>query len=382
MRRQESAGLTCVLTEPFKKAKAFSEPAMPYAQDEVEAAPPAKDVNFLAPALFSTTERKLMAKIDWRVVPVLTIMYLLAFLDRVNIANANVFGLSKDLHLVGNEYNIALVIFFVPYCMFEIPSNILLKRLRPHVWLSGCMFVFGLASLCQGFVTSYGGLLAARWFLGMAETGMFPGCFYLISSFYVRDEAQRRITFFFSSATLAGAFGGLLAAAIGKMDGIRGYAGWRWVFILEGLLTCVVAIVWYFAISDFPEDAKWLSEEERAFVKGRLQADQGRSNFEHKLGLKDVGRFFSMDLKFILGGFMYFGLIVPAYVCLRSVLLLTAASLTQGRDTRTSRRPSSRATATGRSRRSCTLCLRGPPRGASPCSLLSCPTSSSIASRS
>jgi hypothetical protein len=92
--------------------------------------------------LSSTSERKLVTKIDLRVIPVLSILYLLAFLDRTNIANASIYGLVKDLNLKGIQYNTALTIFFVPYIVFEIPSNILLKRLKPHVWLSVCMFMF------------------------------------------------------------------------------------------------------------------------------------------------------------------------------------------------------------------------------------------------
>lgn len=90
------------------------------------------------------------------------------------------------------------------------------------------MFMFGLVTICQGLVHNYSGLLTTRFFLGFFETGMFPGCFYLIGMWYKRSEAQKRYSFFFSSTTLAGAFGGLLAAAIGKMNGIRGYLGWRW----------------------------------------------------------------------------------------------------------------------------------------------------------
>jgi MFS family permease len=205
------------------------------------------DDDLHVPCPAHTTERALVNKIDWHVIPVLCILYLLAFLDRVNIANANVFGLSKELNLLGDKYNTALVIFFVPYVLFEIPSNILLKKFKPNVWLSGCMFLFGLATVCQGLVKSYSGLLATRFFLGLFETGMFPGCefslhyhykslmsdagFYLIGMWYRRHESQRRYSFFFSSTTLAGAFGGLLASAIGKMDGMRGYQGWRWIFV-------------------------------------------------------------------------------------------------------------------------------------------------------
>ena len=177
--------------------------------------------------------------------------------------------------VLGDQYNTALTIFFVPYIVFEIPSNILLKRFKPHVWLSGCMFLFGLVTLCQGLVQNYSGLLATRFFLGLAETGMFPGSFYLIGMWYKRSEAQKRYSFFFGSTSLAGAFGGLLASAIGKMNGMRGYLGWRWIFILgkqlptyfvegtrliqapEGVLSCVVSFAFFFLIPNFPEDASW-----------------------------------------------------------------------------------------------------------------------------
>lgn len=169
-------------------------------------------------------------------------MYLLAFLDRVNIANANVFGLSQELDLNrDNRYNTALVIFFVPYILFEIPSNILLKKMKPRIWLSICMFGFGLVTTLQGLVQSYSGLLATRFFLGVFEAGMFPGAFYLIGMWYRRHEAQKRFSFFFSSTTLAGAFGGLLASAIGKMDHIRGYRGYvldqRTLTVIDGRMT-------------------------------------------------------------------------------------------------------------------------------------------------
>lgn len=129
---------------------------------------------------------------------------------------------------------------------------------------------------------------------------------------YQRSEAQRRYSFFFSSTTLAGAFGSLLASAIGKMDGMRGYLGWRWIFILEGVLTCVVALGVFFVLPSFPEDAKWLTPDEREYVKARLYIDQGRSAAERKITARDVLNVFK-DYKIFLGGFMYFGLVVPAY---------------------------------------------------------------------
>lgn len=212
------------------------------------------------------------------------------------------------------QYNTALTIFFVPYIFFEIPSNVLLKKLSPRVWLTGCMFFFGLVSICQGLVQNYAGLLVTRFFLGLFEAAFFPGCFYLIGMWFKRSEAQRRYSFFFSSTTLAGGFAGLLASAIGKMDGLRGYRGWRWIFILEGVLTCVVALSLFFVIPSFPEEARWLTPVEHSYVKARLEIDQGghASAAERKITLRDVANVFK-DYKIFLGGLMYFGLVVPAY---------------------------------------------------------------------
>ncbi|PYI10018.1 putative MFS transporter [Aspergillus sclerotiicarbonarius CBS 121057] len=264
--------------------------------DQIEALTPG------LPPLTTTTERKLMAKIDWHIVPCLCVLYLLAFLDRVNISNAAVLGLQKDLNIVnGTKYNTALTIFFVPYVIFEIPSNILLKKLKPHVWLSMCMFMFGVVMICQGLVSNWGGLMTTRWFLAIL-IGDFSG-FYLLGMWYKRSEAQKRFSFFFSSTTLAGAFGGLLASGLGKMDGIRGYGGWRWVFIIEGVITCVVAMIWFFVIPGFPEDVKWLNEEERTYIRAKLAQDVGKAGADAHMGWRDILAVFK-DYKIFIGGCM------------------------------------------------------------------------------
>ncbi|KAK4242406.1 major facilitator superfamily domain-containing protein [Achaetomium macrosporum] len=259
-----------------------------------------------------TTERKITTKIDLHLIPFVSILYLMAFLDRVNIGNARAFGLERDLGLGGVEYNTALTIFFVPYVLFEIPSNILLKHFSPRVWLSLCCIGFGFVTAMQGLVQNYSGLLATRFFLGVFESAMFPGCFYLLSTWYRRHEAQKRFSFFFSSTSLAGAFGGLLASGIGKMDYVRGYRGWRWIFIIEGCFTVVVGAIFLFTFPTFPEQTTWLREDEREFVKARLRASQGHSGAERKITGRDVLTVMS-DYKIWLGGLMYFGLIVPAY---------------------------------------------------------------------
>lgn len=109
-----------------------------------------------------------------------------------------------------------------------------------------------------------------------------------MSCWYTRSEAQKRFSFFFGSTTLAGAFGGILAYGIGKMDGIRGYKGWRWLFIIEGLLTIVIAVVWFWTLPDFPETVTWMNEEERAFVKAKLERDTGKSAHARAVTWRDA----------------------------------------------------------------------------------------------
>lgn len=208
----------------------------------------------------------------------------------------------KELGLTGQQPNVALAIFFVPYIIFEIPSNILMKKFKPHVWLALCILGFGVTMLGQGFVKSYGGLLATRFFLGFFEAGVFPGSFYLISFWYKREEAQKRFTIYFCSVIVASAFGGLLATGIAKMDHTHGLSNWRWIFILEGILTILIGVVAYFFVSDFPSDAKWLSETERRFVLTRTRTHDSTST---KVTWSDMLEFFR-DPKNYLAAVMYF----------------------------------------------------------------------------
>lgn len=211
-------------------------------------------------------------------------------------------SMPQELGLTGQQPNIALAVFFVPYILFEIPSNILMKRFTPHVWLSACILGFGIVMLCQGFIQSYNGLLATRFFLGLFEAGIFPGSFYLISFWYKREESQKRFTVYFCSVIIASAFGGLLASAIANMDGIQGRSNWRWIFILEGILTILVAITAFFCVSDFPSEAKWLSETEKRFVLSKTRPQETESE---KVTMRDLVEFFK-DPKNYLGGVMYF----------------------------------------------------------------------------
>ncbi|KAJ6164968.1 hypothetical protein N7470_003640 [Penicillium chermesinum] len=257
----------------------------------------------------NVNDAALVRKIDLHVMPMLFTIYLVAFLDRVNISNALTMSMPKDLDLYGDRANVALLVFYIPYILFEIPSNIVMKKLKPHFWLSGCIVAFGIVMLGQAFVKNYAGLIACRFFLGLAECGIFPGSFYLISFWYKRTEAQKRFTMYWSSVIFAGAFGGLLASAIAKMDGLRGLENWRWIFLLEGIASILVGIAAFFFCADFPQQASWLSEDEKAAVVAKTR---NYEEAEARVTKSDLMESFR-DLKLYVAALMYFTIVVPIY---------------------------------------------------------------------
>lgn len=174
-------------------------------------------------------DKKLLRKLDLHLIPWLTLLYLISFLDRTNIGNAKIDGLLTDLHMSQNQYQASLSIFFISYALFEPLTNVLLKRLRPSIFLPLIMLLWGICMVCMGLVHDFSGLAAARFFLGMFEAGLFPGVNYYLSCWYKRSEFGIRAAVFFSAAALAGSFGGLLAAAIIQMRGVGGKAGWAWL---------------------------------------------------------------------------------------------------------------------------------------------------------
>ncbi|KAF2265583.1 MFS nicotinic acid transporter-like protein Tna1 [Lojkania enalia] len=225
----------------------------------------------------AANDRKLLWKLDVKLIPWLSFLYLISFLDRTNIGNAKIDGLQEDLGMSNGQYNATLTIFFISYSVFEPLTNVLLKRLRPSIFLPIIMVLWGICMTTMGLVHDFSGLMAARWWLGVAEAGLFPGVNYYLSCWYRRSEFGIRAAIFFSAAALAGSFGGLLAAAIAQMGGVGGKPGWAWIFILEGLATIVVGIVSYWMVHDFPNEAKFLSPDDRARVLRRLRADQQAS---------------------------------------------------------------------------------------------------------
>jgi MFS family permease len=181
---------------------------------------------------YGLNESRLVRRIDLIVLPPVTLVYLLSFLDRSNVGNAKLEGLTDDIKMTGDQYLTGLTLFFIGYVIFEVPCNVVLKLWRPELWLPTLAVIWGTVAALQGVIQNLPGFYLARFFLGVTEAGLFPGIVFYLSMWYKRNERQFRVALFFSAASLAGAFGGILAWGIAHMKGVGGYNGWRWIFIL------------------------------------------------------------------------------------------------------------------------------------------------------
>ncbi|KAI6081273.1 major facilitator superfamily domain-containing protein [Hypoxylon rubiginosum] len=205
----------------------------------------------------TTAEKKLVRKIDLILLPALWWLYILAYLDRGNVANAKAAGLTKSLNLNDADYSLIVSIFFVGYSVFEVPSNLLLNKIRPALYLSVIMAIWGTCVAAISSVRSSKELLIGRFFLGFIEAGVFPGSLYLLTCWYKKEEVGKRFSIFYTSGCIAPALGGIMAGAIlSHMDGVRGWEGWRWLFLIEGVVTVGFAVMFYFILVDYPQTTK------------------------------------------------------------------------------------------------------------------------------
>ncbi|KAH6889799.1 major facilitator superfamily domain-containing protein [Thelonectria olida] len=231
-----------------------------------------------APTPLSVDEqRRTIRRIDMRLLPILGIMYSISLIDRTNLGLALVAGMQEDLGLaIGNRYTVIVMVFFVAYVTFEIPSNLILPKVGPANWLSFLGLGFGSVLIGMGFTHSWGTMALCRALLGVLEAGFLPGCTYLITCWYTRFEVGKRLSGFWILSVLTSGFAAIFAYALSLLKGKGGLNGWRWIFIIEGAITAVVCIIGRFIIVDFPTQAnKFLSPPEKAFVINRINADRG-----------------------------------------------------------------------------------------------------------
>ncbi|KAK7757428.1 hypothetical protein SLS62_000442 [Diatrype stigma] len=249
---------------------------------------PEPGVGHVGDPTFGVDEKKLVAKLDRNIVPLVMLLYTFSFLDRVNIGNARLYDMESDLGLTGNQYQIAVSILFVTYLLFEVPSNLILKPLTPQRYISFISFTWGIVAMCTGFVHNYGELIAVRLILGALEAGLFPGLTVYLTFYYTKGELALRVGYLFVSAAVAGALGGLLAYGIGHLAGVGGLSGWRWIMIIEGLPSIALGAAVFFLLPNDPAHARFLTDAEKQLMVARFRRHYGDTASAQEFSKEDM----------------------------------------------------------------------------------------------
>lgn len=236
----------------------------------------------------SDEERRLLHLFDICILPPLTFMYLCNALDKGNVGNAKTDGWDHDLGLVGNQYYLLVMIFYVPFCLFGTPISLLVKRFSAARVLPLMMIGFGSMSLFAGIAKNFSQIFAIRFFLGIFESAMLPGVVFYLSTFYKRSELASRVGLFYAAAAIAGAFSGLIAFGVFQIKNPK-YHGWQYLFWIEGASTCAFAIFAYFWLPRSPSTWSFLTERQRAIARSRILADSSVT-VDEKLDIRDAFR--------------------------------------------------------------------------------------------
>ncbi|RFU29531.1 hypothetical protein B7463_g6805, partial [Scytalidium lignicola] len=268
-----------LLQSPVKITMAGETKITPQAEQRIGYAPVAalqeyyEALDNLSLEEYAAKEKKLVHKIDLRLMPLLFLMIVLNYLDRNALANARVQGIEKSIGLKGNEFNTAISVLFAGYIALQIPSNMIITRVRPSLYLPGCMIIWGIVSGMTATVQNFKGLVIVRPY--------FPGALFLLSSWYTRKELALRTSILYSGSLLSGGFGGLIGAGVQSgLDGAKGIASWRWLFIIEASITVFIAAIALFVLPDFPHTTSFLSGEEKAIATRRLETHSGSNDTE------------------------------------------------------------------------------------------------------
>lgn len=220
----------------------------------------------------------LYRKIARRLVPFLMLLYMVAFLDRVNISFAAL-TMNRDLGISESVYGFAAGVFFLSYCLFEVPANLVLARIGARRWLAILMVFWGFISMSTAFVQTESAYIAARFLLGVAESGFYPGVIYYFTFWLPRAYRTRILALFLLAVPLCNSIGSPISAHILLLNSLSGLRGWQWLFLLEGAPAVLLGIASWFLLSDGPWSAAFLSAEERDQVSSDLQHD-GASQLE------------------------------------------------------------------------------------------------------
>jgi MFS family permease len=218
-------------------------------------------------------QEAVLKKIAWRIVPLLTLAYVVNYLDRTNIGFAAL-TMNKELGFTATEFGIGAGVLFIGYTVFEVPSNLALYRFGARRWIARIMITWGIVSALTALVVGVKSYYLARFALGVAEAGFFPGVAYYFAAWFPTQYRTRMLAWFLVAIPLSSVVGGPISGLLLELDGMLGLKGWQWLFIIEGIPAVILGIVVLRVLADRPDDATWLSEKERVILKGMLDAER------------------------------------------------------------------------------------------------------------
>lgn len=247
---------------------------------------------------YAVKEKRILRKVDFWLVYFYSFVYIFRVIDSSNYSNAAIINLEAgtniktQLHFTPSQWAWTLSIFSYSYLVFEPSNTLLLKYFRPSRWMFVLILSWGVCACSVAAVQNFTGMMIVRFAIGMAEAGFYPAVLYHMSFWYRPSEMPWRIGLFYSVGQVASALSGLLAFAIGYLNGKGGLAGWRWLFLLEGLPAIIFSIIALFGLPDYPQTARMLTDDEREFLLKRLSSTApsgGEGNWDWK-GLKELFR--------------------------------------------------------------------------------------------
>ncbi|CAX22981.1 Putative tartrate transporter ttuB [Methylorubrum extorquens DM4] len=229
-------------------------------------------------------ERATMRKVAWRLVPFICLLYFIAFIDRVNIGFAAL-TMNKDLGFSSAVFGFGAGIFFFGYFLFEVPSNIILDKVGARIWIARVMITWGIISGAFAFVQGEYSFYTLRFLLGAAEAGFFPGIILYLSYWFPARYRAGVVSLFMAAAPISVVLGSPISSALLGMEGVLGLHGWQWMFLIEAAPAVVLGVVVLFYMTDRPEKARWLSDEQRAWLVAEMNEEHARKQVSAKHGI-------------------------------------------------------------------------------------------------
>lgn len=253
-------------------------------------------------------EVSVLSRLTWRLVPFLFLLYIVAYLDRINVGFAAL-QMQEQLKFSDRVYGLGAGMFFAGYFLFQLPSNLVLHRVGARRWIALLMIVWGVISSSMISVRTPGGFYGLRFLLGAAEAGFFPGMILYLKTWFPEAARARAVALFMTAGPLSGVVGGPISGMLLSLPHRAGLEGWQWLFLIEGLPAVILGVVVFLSLADHPKDAHWITNEQRAWLLATLERERAAQSIDHRslsLSLFFSGRIWLLVL-------VYFGLNTCSY---------------------------------------------------------------------